>query len=84
MSSWSENQVQLWLNWAIDKFHIKLMDPALRSISAKELCQMTAKEFQKKVPADPHNLFWTHIDLLRKCKIFGKLTLLRYLLKHLQ
>jgi len=32
---------------------------------------MTLEEFRKKVPVDPQNLFWTHIELLRKCHIFG-------------
>lgn len=29
---------------------------------------MTLDEFQKKVPNDPGNVFWTHLELLRKYK----------------
>lgn len=26
-------------------------------------------EFQEKVPVDPGDTFWTHLELLRKCKM---------------
>lgn len=26
-------------------------------------------EFRQKVPHDPEDLFWTHFELLRKCKM---------------
>lgn len=29
------------------------------------------EEFQAKVPLDPGEVFWTHLELLRKCKFVG-------------
>lgn len=37
-------------------------------ISGRQLCQMTIEEFRKKLPKDPENIFWTHIQLIKKSK----------------
>lgn len=29
---------------------------------------MTHKEFRLKLPKDPENIFWTHLQLLKECK----------------
>lgn len=29
------------------------------------------KDFQKLVPNDPEDIFWTHLELLRKMKLIG-------------
>ncbi len=29
---------------------------------------MSHEDFKKKVPIDPNDLMWTHLELLRKCK----------------
>ena len=34
---------------------------------------MKLPEFQKRVPNDPNDLFWTHLELLRKCKFVAVL-----------
>ena len=33
---------------------------------------MTHSEFREKIPVDPNDLFWTHLELLRKCKFVGQ------------
>ena len=38
------------------------------NIDGKELCAMSHEDFKKKVPIDPSDLMWTHLELLRKCK----------------
>lgn len=35
--------------------------------------QMSHSEFIEKIPNDPNDLFWTHLELLRKCKFVGQL-----------
>ncbi|XP_062561327.1 DNA-binding protein Ets97D isoform X2 [Armigeres subalbatus] len=65
---WTVAQVKHWIQWAVKIFQltsIKLQD---WSISGKELCDMDHAEFKQKVPSDPGDLFWTHLELLRKCK----------------
>jgi GA-binding protein transcription factor alpha len=55
----------------MEEFKVKFVDDSMWNITGNQLSQMTAEEFQKKVPLDPHNMLWTHIELLRKCQIFG-------------
>ncbi|XP_055628913.1 DNA-binding protein Ets97D [Toxorhynchites rutilus septentrionalis] len=65
---WTVAQVKHWVQWAIRTFQltsIKLQD---WSISGKELCELDLAEFKQKVASDPGDLFWTHLELLRKCK----------------
>ncbi|XP_055531408.1 DNA-binding protein Ets97D [Wyeomyia smithii] len=65
---WTVAQVKHWIQWAVRTFqlsNIKLPDWA---ISGKELCEMGLAEFKQRVPNDPGDLFWTHMELLRKCK----------------
>lgn len=38
-------------------------------ISGKELYDLTIEEFHQKVPHDPDNIFWTHLELLRRLKV---------------
>ena len=64
--------VQHWIKWAIDQFHLEKVHPhQWASIDGPALCQMTHQEFTEKVPCDSHDMFWTHLELLRKCKFVG-------------
>lgn len=40
-------------------------------MTGKELFKVTMKDFQKLVPNDPEDIFWTHLELLRKMKLIG-------------
>lgn len=65
---WTVLNVKHWIQWAIRTFQltsIKLQD---WNISGKELCELDLAEFKQKVANDPGDLFWTHLELLRKCK----------------
>lgn len=65
---WTTAQVKHWLQYAVRQFnlsHIKLSD---WTISGVDLCNITLTDFQLKVPNDPGDVFWTHLELLRKCK----------------
>jgi hypothetical protein len=44
-------------------------------MTGKQLCQLSLSDFHCKVPYDPGDLFWTHLELLRKCKFVGELLL---------
>lgn len=43
------------------------------NITGEQLCNLTLTDFQAKVPLDPGNVFWTHLELLKKCQIVGML-----------
>ncbi|XP_037049031.1 DNA-binding protein Ets97D-like [Bradysia coprophila] len=66
---WTVAQVRHWLQWAVRQFSltkIKLQDWC---ITGRKLCDLSLEEFQEKVPVDPGDTFWTHLELLRKCKM---------------
>ena len=65
---WNENNVMHWLRWALNTFKSASIDPADWIMSGEELCSISQEQFKSKVPVDPNDLFWTHLELLRKCK----------------
>lgn len=65
---WTVAQVKHWTQWAVRTFQLTCIKLSDWSISGKELCDMDLAEFKQKVPSDPGDLFWTHLELLRKCK----------------
>lgn len=40
--------------------------------NGNRLCELTHPEFVNLIPKDPGDIFWTHLELLRKCKFVGK------------
>ena len=65
---WNENNVMHWLRWALNTFKSASIDPADWIMSGEDLCSISQEQFKTKVPVDPNDLFWTHLELLRKCK----------------
>ena len=68
-SEWSNTHVQHWLNWALNTFNISSINlKDWSSINGSKLCELSHNEFKRMVKVDPGDLFWTHLELLRKCK----------------
>ncbi|KAL7302677.1 hypothetical protein TKK_0004733 [Trichogramma kaykai] len=65
---WSIAHVKHWIQWAVRHFKLISVKLADWNIAGEELCKLDIKQFQKKVPHDPGDVFWTHFELLRKCK----------------
>ena len=65
---WQETHVLHWLRWALNTFRTASIDPADWQMSGASLCSITHDQFKSKVSVDPNDLFWTHLELLRKCK----------------
>ncbi|XP_011330308.1 DNA-binding protein Ets97D isoform X2 [Ooceraea biroi] len=65
---WSETHVKHWLQWAVRQFSLVSLRLADWNITGAQLCNLTMDEFHAKVPLDPGDVFWTHFELLRKCK----------------
>ncbi|KAK6645417.1 hypothetical protein RUM43_001694 [Polyplax serrata] len=65
---WNKQHVKLWLVWAVRQFNLSGLKLSDWMINGSELCKMSLASFKKKVPKDPDDLFWTHLELLRKCK----------------
>ncbi|XP_075988868.1 DNA-binding protein Ets97D isoform X1 [Anticarsia gemmatalis] len=68
---WSVQHVKLWIQWAVRQFNLTGVKLSDWNISGAELCTITNVEFKEKVPSDPGDLFWTHFELLRKCKFIA-------------
>jgi len=66
---WSQTHVKHWLQWAVRQFNLVSLKLADWNISGAQLCNLTLEEFQAKVPLDPGDVFWTHLELLKKCKL---------------
>ncbi|XP_071174761.1 GA-binding protein alpha chain-like isoform X3 [Mytilus galloprovincialis] len=67
-NQWSELHVRHWIDWAIKEFHLDGVAAESFHINGRQLCEMTHPEFVKLIPFDRGDIFWTHLELLRKCK----------------
>ncbi|CAG9794380.1 unnamed protein product [Diatraea saccharalis] len=65
--SFTVHAARLWnaLPYEFNLTGIKLSD---WNINGSQLCSITNVDFNEKVPSDPGDIFWTHFELLRKCK----------------
>ncbi|XP_052749101.1 DNA-binding protein Ets97D-like [Galleria mellonella] len=70
-AQWSVQHVKLWVVWAVRQFNLAGVRLADWQLSGPELCALTNAQFKEKVPSDPGDLFWTHFELLRKCKFIA-------------
>jgi len=68
---WSMEQVKFWLEWAIAQFSLEGVAVEQFDLTGIELCQLSHDDFIQLVPNDIDNIFWTHLELLRKCKFVG-------------
>uniref|UniRef100_T1J6M9 ETS domain-containing protein n=1 Tax=Strigamia maritima TaxID=126957 RepID=T1J6M9_STRMM len=65
---WNSAHVRHWIQWAVKQFHLDTLTLSDWDMNGKDLCEMTHPEFMQRVPYDKGDLFWTHLELLRKCK----------------
>ena len=73
---WNESHVEHWIRWAIEEFKLEGVQPEMFAhITGKNLCEMKHDEFSRLVVNDRSDIFWTHLELLRKCRFVGKLML---------
>lgn len=63
--------MKIWFVWATSHFKIPKFDLSDWIFTGKELVAMSQEHFKGKIPADTGDLFWTHLELLRKFKIVG-------------
>ncbi|XP_077985615.1 GA-binding protein alpha chain-like isoform X2 [Glandiceps talaboti] len=66
-TEWTTEHTIHWLNWASKEFSTGLTDDAeTLKLPGKQLCEMPREEFVKKLPRPGGDIFWTHLELLRK------------------
>jgi len=66
--TWNRLHVAHWLGWVQEEFPDSQIDRNDWEINGRELCALSHNEFKKKVPFDPGDTLWTHLELLRKHK----------------
>ncbi|KAH8295317.1 hypothetical protein KR018_009946, partial [Drosophila ironensis] len=64
---WTTSHVIHWLEWAVKQFELRGINLADWQINGQQLCAMTHEQFCQKLPRDPGNVFWTHLQLLKEC-----------------
>ena len=69
---WTEVHVRHWIQWAVKEFGLENVDVTNFSMNGQQLCEMSHPEFVKFIPNDKGDIFWTHLELLRKCKFVGR------------
>lgn len=63
--------VKFWLTWAIKEFGLSDVDEEGFIMNGRQLCDLKHADFVKLIPNDPQDVFWTHLELLRRCKFVG-------------
>ncbi|XP_060534359.1 DNA-binding protein Ets97D [Cylas formicarius] len=66
---WSTIHVSHWIQWAVRQFNLSNIKLKDWNMTGKDLYNLTMEDFQKIVPNDPGDVFWTHLELLRKMKV---------------
>ncbi|KAK9892472.1 hypothetical protein WA026_020463 [Henosepilachna vigintioctopunctata] len=66
---WDVIHVRHWLQWAVRYFKLPNVKLSDWSMNGEQLYKLTLNDFQKIVPNDPGDVFWTHLELLRKMKV---------------
>ncbi|GBN79753.1 DNA-binding protein Ets97D, partial [Araneus ventricosus] len=68
-SAWTVDHVKLWLEWATHHFKIPKIGHNEWKYSGQDLMSMSQENLREKIPFDPDDVFWAHVELLRKFKI---------------
>lgn len=68
-AEWSVLHVRHWVQWAVRQFNLPNIKLSDWPMNGKQLYELSIEDFQKIVPNDPGDVFWTHLELLRKMKV---------------
>ncbi|PVD27484.1 hypothetical protein C0Q70_12645 [Pomacea canaliculata] len=67
-TEWTPVHVRHWIQWAVKEFGLQGVTISRFNMDGSQLCAMTHPQFVTHIPHDPGDIFWTHLELLRKCK----------------
>lgn len=71
---WNVAHVKHWIQWAVKKFQLVGVDVKNFNLTGQQLAGLTHEEFVRYIPNDRNDIFWTHLELLRKCRFVGRFT----------
>jgi len=71
-ASWDCEHVKHWLRWAVNRFSLQYVDVDSCPLNGAQLMTLQYSDFVEHIPDDPDNVFWTHLELLRKYKFVGE------------
>ena len=64
--------VKHWIRWAVNEFSLQGVNIHSFNLTGQQLCELKHDDFVQFIPHDKGDIFWTHLELLRKCKFVGK------------
>lgn len=73
LKKWLPAHVKSWVQWAVRQFNLTSVTLVDWDLTGAELYDLTLEEFQRKVPNDPGELFWMHLEVLRSSNCVGKI-----------
>ena len=69
---WSTAHVMHWIKWAVPKFYLEeVILSNFGSMNGEQLCMLKHQDFMHLIPNDHGDKFWTHLELLKRCKFVG-------------
>ncbi|KAK4878408.1 hypothetical protein RN001_010914 [Aquatica leii] len=68
---WDAVHVKHWVQWAVRHFNLPNLKLSDWAMTGKQLMKLNLPQFQNMVPNDPGDIFWTHLELLRKMKVIA-------------
>lgn len=63
--NWSEQDIELWFEWAKKEFKLKGLDDTAWSLNGQQLYDMDFAIFNNKMPNRTNAQFWKHIQILQ-------------------
>ena len=79
---WDCEHVKHWLRWAVGMFSLRNVDVDSVSWDGPQLMLLQYNDFADYIPDDPKNVFWTHLELLRKYKFVGEHVTVNIVYRH--
>lgn len=64
---WTEDHTLHWLIWASGEFANEALDHVKDIVmTGREMCALTKEEFCERFQKESEDLFWTHLELLKR------------------
>ena len=81
--AWNIAHVRHWIQWASKEFALEDVNIDDFKLTGRQLCLLKHDDFVSYIPKDHGDIFWTHLELLRKCKFVGECKDLIFKLKYI-
>ena len=63
---WNDQQVLLWLNWAIGEFSLEGVQVSNFNMTGRQLVEYGRESFLQRAPPFMGDILWEHLEILLK------------------